>query len=58
MEYWELAEYIFAGLVTLGCLGEFAGEFTDWELVYLVRNRYVKYVNGQYFWCRLSWLRA
>lgn len=30
MERWELAEYIFAGLVTLGCFGEFVGEFTDW----------------------------
>src|SRR5258707_14270602 len=27
---WELAEYFFAGLVTIGCLGEFIAEFTDW----------------------------
>jgi hypothetical protein len=27
---WEYAEYFFAGLVTLACLGEFVAEFTDW----------------------------
>ena len=30
LENWEVAEYIFAGLVTLGCFGEFVAEFTDW----------------------------
>ncbi len=28
--YWELAEYFFAALVTLACLGEFAADFTKW----------------------------
>jgi hypothetical protein len=27
---WEWAEYIFCGLVTVGCLGEYVAEFTDW----------------------------
>lgn len=27
---WELGEYICAGLVTVACLGEFVGEFTNW----------------------------
>src|SRR5712664_1903758 len=27
---WELAEYISAGLVTIGCIGEYVAEFTDW----------------------------
>jgi hypothetical protein len=27
---WEIAEYIFAGLVTVACFGEFVGEFTNW----------------------------
>lgn len=27
---WEYAEYVFTGLVTLACFGEFIAEFTDW----------------------------
>lgn len=30
MGLWELAEYVSAGLVTLGCIGEFVAEFTKW----------------------------
>jgi hypothetical protein len=30
LSVWEKAEYGFAGLVTVGCLGEFVAEFTDW----------------------------
>ncbi|MBZ5625896.1 MAG: hypothetical protein LAQ69_45485 [Acidobacteriia bacterium] len=28
--YWEWAEYVSSALVTVGCLGEFSAEFTDW----------------------------
>jgi hypothetical protein len=28
--WWELAEYFFAALVTIGCLGEYIAEFTNW----------------------------
>jgi hypothetical protein len=27
---WEMAEYVFAGLVTIACAGEYIAEFTDW----------------------------
>jgi hypothetical protein len=27
---WELAEYICAGLVTVGCIGEYCADFTNW----------------------------
>lgn len=27
---WEFAEYVFAGLVTLACAGEYVANFTDW----------------------------
>jgi hypothetical protein len=27
---WEFAEYVFAGLVTLACAGEYIANFTDW----------------------------
>lgn len=30
LSWWERAEYICAALVTLGCLGEYIAEFTDW----------------------------
>jgi hypothetical protein len=30
IEEWEISEYIFAGLVTIGCCGEFVAEFTNW----------------------------
>jgi len=28
--WWEISEYCFAGLVTIGCFGEYIAEFTDW----------------------------
>ncbi|MGA3315391.1 MAG: hypothetical protein ABSC64_03010 [Candidatus Korobacteraceae bacterium] len=27
---WEVAEYIFAGLVTVACAGEYVADFKDW----------------------------
>lgn len=30
LSHWEYAEYFFAGLVTLGCAGEYVANFTDW----------------------------
>ena len=30
IENWELAEYVFAGLVAVGCFGEFVVDFTKW----------------------------
>ena len=27
---WEYAEYVFAGLVTIACAGEYVADFTDW----------------------------
>lgn len=30
LSYWETAEYVFGGLVAVGCLGEYVAEFTNW----------------------------
>src|SRR5437868_4152049 len=30
LSYWETAEYTFGALVTLGCFGAYAAEFTTW----------------------------
>jgi len=30
LSHWELAEYVFGGLVTLACTGEFVANFTEW----------------------------
>lgn len=30
LSHWELAEYVFGGLVAVACTGEFVASFTDW----------------------------
>jgi len=30
LAYWEAAEYVCAALVTIGCIGEYAADFTNW----------------------------
>lgn len=45
LSHWEDAEYVFSTLVTVGCLGEFVAEFTDWFTMGVTerKDRFAKY---------------
>jgi hypothetical protein len=62
---WEASEYVFAGLVTLACAGEFTAEFTDWftggvegkKKRLEKRSTLLRYLRGQselnvYYWMK------